>query len=81
MNWLHEIWFGYFVPSLYGNGPESLCEIIIGVVVWNKLLGPRLKKWHQREMERHHAAMRDHVAGEIAKLSAPKTRTRNSVST
>lgn len=80
-HWLHTLWFNYTWPSCTGNGPESLVEIIVGVVVWNKILGPRVKRWHQHELEKHHEAMKAHVAGEIAKLSAPKTRSRNSVST
>lgn len=68
MNWLHTLWFGYVWPSCTGNGPESIVEIIVGVVVWQKLLGPRLKAWHQHEMERHHAALKQHVTDELERL-------------
>lgn len=68
MNWLHTLWFGYIWPSCEGNGPESIVEIVVGVVVWQKLLGPRVKAWHQRELAKHHDAMKEHVAREINKL-------------
>ena len=57
MNWLHHLYFGYVWPSCEGNGPESIVEIVIGVVVWQKILGPRYKAWHEREMQKHH----DHI--------------------
>lgn len=72
MNWLHTLIFDYVWPSCLGNGPESIVEIVVGVVVWQKLLGPRVKKWHQRELEKHHESMKAHVAGEIAKLGGTK---------
>jgi hypothetical protein len=28
MNWLHTLWFGYFYPSIKGNGPEAVVEIV-----------------------------------------------------
>jgi hypothetical protein len=54
---LHSLWFNYFWPSITGNGPESLVEILVGVVVWQKLLGPRVKKWHAAEMAKHRKAI------------------------
>ena len=68
MNWLHTLWFGYVWPSCTGNGPESIVEIIIGVIVWQKLLGPRVKAWHAKQLAEHHESMKAHVASEIAKL-------------
>ena len=70
--------------SCEGNGPESLVEIVIGVVVWQKLLGPRVKAWHARELAKHHdaikatladhhAAMKAHMASEIKKLGTRTT--------
>ena len=53
--------------SCVGNGPESLVEIVIGVVVWQKLLGPRVKAWHARELAKHHDALKSHIAAEFAK--------------
>lgn len=44
--------------SCVGNGPESIVEIVIGVVVWNKLLGPRVKAWHARVLAEHHEAIK-----------------------
>ena len=44
--------------SCVGNGPESLVEIIVGVVVWQKLIGPRVKAWHARELAKHHDAIK-----------------------
>ena len=54
--------------SCEGNGPESLVEIVIGVIVWQKLLGPRVKAWHAKQLAEHHESMKAHVASEIAKL-------------
>lgn len=35
MNWLHTLWFSYFLPSLYGNGPEDLIHLtILGGAAW-----------------------------------------------
>ena len=43
MNWLHTVWFGYAVPSLYGNGPEALIEIAI-LAVLGRLAWPFIKR-------------------------------------
>jgi hypothetical protein len=60
---------GSTAASCEGNGPESIVEIVVGVVVWQKLLGPRVKAWHQRGLEKHHAALRDHVTSELERLA------------
>ena len=53
MNWLHTLWFGYFYPSIKGNGPESLVELIaLGIV------GTYAGKWIKREVKQHQAAIK-----------------------
>ena len=49
-NWLHGVWFGYFVPSLLGNGPEDLIAFIVigGGLAW-------LGKWAVKEWRAHKA--------------------------
>jgi hypothetical protein len=58
-NWLHGVWFGYFWPSLQGNGPEDLLSyLIIGGGV--TLLGRKLLvKW--REHHSHLHKKLDHI--------------------
>lgn len=76
MSWLHTLWFDYVWPSCTGNGPESIIEMIVGVVVWQKLLGPRLKAWHARSLADHHESIKAHIAAELAKIDkSPSTRT------
>lgn len=54
-DWLHHVWFVYFVPSLYGNGPEDLLAFILvgGGLAW-------LGKWGAREWRGHKAKV-DHI--------------------
>jgi hypothetical protein len=52
---------GAFYSSNIGNGPEAITEIVVGVVVWNKWLGPRYKKWHAAELAKHHKALHDMI--------------------
>ena len=62
--------------SCEGNGPESLVEIIVGVVVWQKLIGPRVKAWHARELAKHHDAIKatldEHMKSIHAHIEASK---------
>jgi hypothetical protein len=44
MHELHTLWFGYCVPSLWGNGPEALIELVI-VSILGALLVPPVRRW------------------------------------
>ena len=48
MHTLYVLWFGYFKPSLYGNGPEALIQTVayaaVAVAVY-----PPLRKWATKE--------------------------------
>lgn len=55
MNWIHTLWFNYAVPSLYGNGPEAVIEILI-LALLGRLAWPVLRK----ELHLLHAKV-DHV--------------------
>ena len=48
MHVLYVLWFGYFKPSLYGNGPEALIQTVayaaVAVAVY-----PPLRKWATKE--------------------------------
>ena len=52
MTWLHSLWFHYFVPSLWGNGPEALIEMaavgIVGALIW-----PRVRHAVETFVKRH----------------------------
>jgi hypothetical protein len=71
MNGLHELWFGYFWPSLQGNGPEDLLSyLVIGVGLG--LIG----KWCLREWREHKAHL-DHLHTKVdalhSRLDGPQT--------
>jgi len=59
MGWLHELWFGYFWPSLQGNGPEDILSyLVIGGGV--TLIGQKLlKEWRAHHAHLH--AKLDHI--------------------
>ena len=63
VHYLHNVWAAFGASNL-GNGPEAITEIVVGVVVWNRLLGPRVRKWHQRELAKHHKALHDSLRPE-----------------
>ena len=60
MGWLHHLWFGYFVPSLWGNGPEAIVQTVVyGLAA--VLFIPPVRKFFKRHFEaakelaeRHH---------------------------
>lgn len=43
MNWLSQLWFDAFWPSLRGNGPEAIIEIAV-LALLGKLLWPVIKR-------------------------------------
>ena len=61
MHDIHQLWFSYFIPSLWGNGPEALVQTVVyGVAAWifipkvRKYVDNHVKSIHER-LERHHA--------------------------
>jgi len=69
MNWLHELWFSYFWPSLQGNGPEALVQTIvygaIAVAIW-----PPAREAIKRFTQRHANELKAHVVAEQSHLHA-----------
>jgi hypothetical protein len=54
MNWAYNVWYGYTVPSLYGNGPEALVQTIVyGLIAL--IFVPPIRKWFGREYQKIHA--------------------------
>lgn len=70
MNW-HHLWFGYFWPSLQGNGPEALVQTVVyGAIAY--AIVPPFRKWvnghFKRVQETHdsiHAKLDAHHAEHI----------------
>lgn len=63
MNFFPHLWFGYFWPSLQGNGPEDLISMIV-VGALTAVLWPRIKRaWqaHRAAVERNFIALQ-HIA-------------------
>ena len=48
MHTLYVLWFGYFKPSLYGNGPEALIQTVVYAAVAVAVYPP-LRKWATQE--------------------------------
>ena len=59
------VWFRYFVPSLWGNGPEAIVQTV-GYAVIGALLMPPVRRWLSRVKDE----IKDHVSGENAALHA-----------
>lgn len=59
MNWLYTLWFGYFWPSLKGNGPEALCQTVVYGLVAIAVYPP-LRRWAKSETDHLHAKL-NHV--------------------
>jgi hypothetical protein len=51
MHW-HALWFGYFVPSLWGNGPEELISLAVFAVL-GSLIWPPSRRVIERFVQRH----------------------------
>lgn len=43
-HWGHHLWFAYFVPSLWGNGPEALVQTVVYATA-AVILIPPFRKW------------------------------------
>ena len=48
MHTLYVLWFGYFKPSLYGNGPEALIQTVVYAAVAFAVYPP-LHRWVTKE--------------------------------
>ena len=60
MNWLHELWFGYFWPSLQGNGPEALVQTVVyGAIAL--ILIPPIRRAIERFAKRHVDSIKAHA--------------------
>lgn len=59
VNWLHHLWFGYFWPSLEGNGPEALVQTVVyGIIAY--LFIPVVRKFVNSHMTSLHRKL-DHI--------------------
>lgn len=45
---LYILWFGYFKPSLYGNGPEALVQTAAYAAIALAIYPP-IRKWVEHE--------------------------------
>lgn len=55
---LHTLWFGYFVPSFWGNGPEAIAQTVLyGAIAL--LFVPPFRRW----MQRHVDSIKEHLSG------------------
>ena len=56
---IDHVWFTYFVPSLYGNGPEALVQTVVyGIIAVG--VYPPLRHAAEREAKHLHAKL-DHI--------------------
>ena len=67
-HWLHALWFGYWVPSLWGNGPEAITQTIVYGLLALILIPPvrrfmraEFHKVHEK-IEAVHETVKDHHA-------------------
>ena len=53
---LHNLWFGYWWPSLKGNGPEdSTSLLIVGII--SAFLIPAVRRFFHRGWDRLHSKL------------------------
>ena len=58
MGWLHHLWYGYFVPSLWGNGPEAIFQTVLyGAIAL--IFVPPLRHFVERHVKSIHEKL-DH---------------------
>lgn len=56
---IHTLWFGYFWPSLKGNGPEALIQTAVyGALAY--ILIPPVRDWFNNHMKSLHEKV-DHI--------------------
>ena len=55
-HWGHHLWFAYFVPSLWGNGPEAIVQTVVyGVAA--AILIPPVRHWFEGHIKALHEKM------------------------
>jgi len=65
----HHLWFGYFVPSLWGNGPEALVQTVVyGTLAL--VLVPPVRKWVERHVKAHFDQLHARLDKEKTELHA-----------
>jgi len=58
VNWLYTLWYGYFWPSLKGNGPEALVQTVVyGTVA--AIFVPAVRRWFNDHMKALHEKLDD----------------------
>lgn len=65
VNWLYHFWYGYLVPSLWGNGPEALAQTIVYGLIAIAVIPPlrkRAEAFAKRHMGDLHAKLDHHEA-------------------
>jgi hypothetical protein len=65
MNWLYNLWYGYLIPSLYGNGPEAIAQTIVYGLIALAIIPP-FRHWAERHVE----SIKQHVTAEHNRLHA-----------
>lgn len=50
---MSNLWFGYWWPSIKGNGPEDLTSLAITALIASVLYPPLRKWWKERERAVH----------------------------
>ena len=62
---MSNLWFGYFWPSLQGNGPEALVQTVVyGAIAL--IFVPPIRKFIQRHVE----SIKQHIEQENAHIHA-----------
>jgi hypothetical protein len=57
--WLYHLWYGYLIPSLYGNGPEAIAQTIVYGLIAIAVIPPA-----RHFVERHVDSIKAHVSAE-----------------
>lgn len=55
----HTLWFGYFYPSIKGNGPEAIVQTIVYFLIAVAFV-PLVRKAIKREAKKLHGKL-DHI--------------------
>lgn len=67
MQW-HHVWYGYFVPSLWGNGPEAIFQTVLYGLIALAVVPP-FRHWFERHIKSIHEKL-DHQHEEHLTLMA-----------
>lgn len=69
MHWLTNVWFGYFWPSLQGNGPEALVQTVAyGAIAYAVV--PPFRKWVNGHFHRLGVKQDEHHAERLTQAEA-----------